>query len=132
MEKILSFFADFCYQIWQSLIAFKVPIFNADVPFAYVIGSFVVFSMFAKIVIGLFDLDNAMDDYFIHEDSVYLAKERIAQRNAVKEFNNKIKKNGHISAKNFRNNFKGAKIVNSKRGYTDNRSFYDVKKNGGK
>ena len=133
MDKILYFFVDVCHAIWQSIIDFKIPIFDSYVPFAYVIGSIFVFSMFAKIICGLFDLNNSMNDYYIHKDSVILAKERILQRNSSKKFNKLVdKSNGHISTSDFNSLPKNIKVVNSRRGYTDSRSFYDVKKKGGK
>lgn len=133
MDKILFFFADVCHAIWQSMINFKIPVFSSEVPFAYIIGSIFVFSMFAKIICGMFDFNNAMNDYYIHRDSVILAKERILQRSASKKFNKLVNKNnGHISTSDFNSLPRNIKVVNSRRGYTDNRSFYDVKRNGGK
>lgn len=133
MNEILFFFADVCHSIWQSMINFKIPVFSSEVPFAYVVGSIFVFSMFAKIICGMFDFNNAMNDYYIHRDSVTLAKERLLQRSASKKFNKLVdKNNGHFSAADFNSLSKNIKVVNSRRGYTDNRSFYDVKRNGGK
>ena len=133
MDEILFFFADVCHAIWQSMINFKIPVFSSEVPFAYVVGSIFVFSMFAKIICGMFDFNNAMNDYYIHRDSVTLAKERLLRRSASKKFNKLVNKNnGHISTSDFNSLSRNIKVVISRRGYIDNRSFYDVKRNGGK
>ena len=135
MEKILNLIISFLTQMWQTFDKFLIPFGNSYYSFTQVLATFFIVIMTARIITLLFGFYTGLDDMVIKHDTISAIRERNKEKalheKRINEFNNSLK-SGKLTVKDLNNLPQGVKIVNSRRGYPDNRSFYDVKKNGGK
>lgn len=134
MDGILRLIVSFLVQMWQTFDKFWIPFGSQHYSFTQVLASCFIFFMTAKTVMLLFGFWDGIDDMVIKRENINVIKarnkEKALHEKRVNEFN-KLASSGRLTVKDLNNLPKGFKIVNSRRGYSDNRSFYDVKKNGG-
>ncbi|MDD5835858.1 MAG: hypothetical protein PUD34_01420 [bacterium] len=116
MDAILKLISLQFQKIWQLVTDFTIPFGDEQIPFVYVISACLFFAFFIKMSRLILDVVDESREY-VRRDELNVQRGQRLLVAKKKEFANKAIKNGHISAKDFRENRESFKVQNRKRGY---------------